>query len=86
MAQPRPACAYRTQHHRGPVRCPAGVCMQTPRGAVLYAGRMNHGANHQAERVGHYVTLAALDPLSCIEAARTAAFGGFHALAVDNAR
>ncbi|MFT6063656.1 MAG: hypothetical protein ACJAVR_003728 [Paracoccaceae bacterium] len=47
---------------------------------------MHHRADHQAERVGHDVTLASLDPLSQIKAARTATFSGFYALAVDNAR
>jgi hypothetical protein len=60
--------------------------MQTPRGAVLHAGRMNHGADHQAQRVGHDMPLAAFDPFPGVEAPRAAAFGGFHALAVDNAR
>ncbi|MFT6887752.1 MAG: hypothetical protein ACJAWZ_003983 [Paracoccaceae bacterium] len=60
--------------------------MQTPRGAVLHASRMNHGADHQAQRVGHDMPLAAFDPFPGAEAPRAAAFSGFHALAVDNAR
>jgi hypothetical protein len=47
---------------------------------------MHDGADHEAERVGHDVTLAAFDPFPGIEAAGAAAFGRFHARAVDNAR
>ena len=43
--------------------------------AVLNIGAMDHEADHQAERVGQDVALAAVDLLAGIEAADTPAFG-----------
>jgi len=73
MAQPRPTFPDRAQDHRLPI-------------AVLHAGRMHHRADHQAERVSYDMPLAAQYPFSGVKAAWAAAFSGFHALAVDNAR
>ena len=47
---------------------------------------MDHQADHQPERVGDDMPLAALDPLAGIKAANPSALGGFYALAVDDAR
>ena len=52
--------------------------------AVLNVSAMHDEADHQAERVGQDVTLAALDPLASIEAANATAFGRLDALAVDD--
>ena len=73
VAQPGPAGADGFEHGRRAV-------------AVLNRGGMDDQTDHQAEGVGHYVTLATLDPLASIVAASSSAFSGFHARAVDHAR
>ena len=52
--------------------------------AVLHIGGMDHGADHQTQRVGSDMALATLHALSRDEAAWTSAFGGSHAPAVDD--
>lgn len=53
--------------------------------AILDIGAMDHEPDQVAKRIGDDVALAALDFLASIEARDAAAFGGFDALAVDNA-
>ena len=72
MAQPREAPDDFGEHQRRPV-------------AVLNIGGMHHGMNEIAIGVGRDVPLAPFDFLAGVVAARTAAFRGFHALAVDHA-
>ena len=71
MAQPREAVADRCQHIGSPV-------------AVLDVGGMDDGGDQEALGVGEDMALPALDQLGGVEAARTAAFRGFHRLAVDH--
>src|SRR5215471_10880021 len=52
---------------------------------VLDIGGMDLGSEHKALRVGDDVALAPLDALAGVDPARAAAFGGRHALAVDDA-
>ena len=73
MAQPRPAPEYGLQDDRRAV-------------AILNVGGVNDDADQQAQRVDDDVPLAALDLLACVEATNAAAFGGLHALAVNDAR
>jgi hypothetical protein len=51
---------------------------------VLNVGGMRDRVQHVALGIGEDMTLAALDLLARIIAARSAAFRGFHALAVDH--
>ena len=53
--------------------------------AVVDVGGVDDGAEQQADGVDDDVTLASVDPLAGIVAPNTAAFGGFHALAVNHA-
>ncbi len=53
--------------------------------AVLDIGGVDLEGEQRALRIGDDVALAPLDPLSRIEAARAAAFRGFHTLAGDDA-
>lgn len=54
--------------------------------AILNVGGVRDRAQHIAFGIGEDMTLAALDLLAGIIAAWSAAFRGFHALAVNNAR
>ena len=49
---------------------------------VLDIGAINQRANQQAKDIGHDVALAPLDLLARVIAVNTAAFRGFHALAI----
>lgn len=51
---------------------------------VLHARRMHRHLQRPAVRVHHGVSLARLDLLARIVAARAASLGGLHALTVDN--
>jgi hypothetical protein len=51
---------------------------------ILDVGSVDHGMNEIALGVGEDVTLASLDLLACVVAARPAAFCSFHALAADH--
>src|SRR3546814_4483319 len=53
--------------------------------AVLDVGGVDYGMNEIAVGIGEDVALASLGLLARVVAARSAAFRGFHALAVDHA-
>jgi len=54
--------------------------------AVLDTGSGDDHDQHETERVGEHMALAALDLLAGVEAANLSTLRGFHALAVDHAR
>lgn len=52
---------------------------------ILDVGTVHDKPNHQAERIGDDVALAAFHSFAGIKASDTTAFGGLDALAVDDA-
>jgi hypothetical protein len=66
-------------------RSPDGGEHLRSRVTILNIGSMDDQRDHQSERVGHDVALAALDFLARVIAANSAAFRGLNALAVDHA-
>src|SRR5690606_23179254 len=52
--------------------------------SVLNARRMDHETNHQAESINHNMTFATVDLLPRIKTSYSAAFRGFHRLAIDH--
>src|ERR1700704_1172900 len=73
MAQPGIARADRSKDARGAI-------------AILNAGFVHDEPDQIALGVGDDVALAALDLLACVKAPWTAAFRGFHRLAVNHSR
>lgn len=71
VPQPREAPDDFSEQQRSPI-------------AVLDVGGVDQGMDEVALGIGEDVPLAALDLLACITTPRTAAFGGFDALAVDD--
>ena len=71
VPQPSVTADYLSQHQRRAI-------------AVLHVSGVDHGMNEVALGVGHDVSLAALDLLACVIAARPAAFRRLDALAVDD--
>ena len=53
---------------------------------VLNTGTMNAKCNQVAARLGHDLTLAALDALASIIAAYPPVFSGFHAVTINHTR